>query len=81
MFEKAGMDMDDAENIVNVEDHVGPHPPEYHRFVLRYLEGRTEGLTEEEYSNAFQAGLKELAEQIRTPGSKLNELLTTRWKP
>lgn len=75
------MKLEDPENVVKVEGHVGPHPPEYHRFILRYLEGRTEGLVGEEYANALRSGLRELAEQIRTPGTKLNELLTTRWKP
>jgi RHS repeat-associated protein len=81
MFEKANMELEDAENVVQVKNHVGPHSPEYHRYVFRFLEGRTEGLSGAEYSSALRSGLKELAEQIRTPGTPLNDMITKRWKP
>lgn len=56
IFERAGMDMDEAANVVRVQGHYGPHPPEYHQYVYSYLGGRTAGLTGEEYVAAFRGG-------------------------
>lgn len=75
MFDKADMKLSDSENIVRLKGHAGPHPPAYHRYVFRYLEGRTEGLVGAEYSQALRSGLRELAREIATPGSPLNRML------
>ena len=76
MFDKADMKLSDAENVVRLKGHSGPHPPQYHRYVFRYLEGRTEGLSGQEYANALRAGLRELGREITTPGTPLNKMLT-----
>lgn len=41
IFKKAGMDLDDHENIVPVAKHKGPHPQEYHEAVFRELDQAT----------------------------------------
>ena len=76
MFDKAGMKLNDSENIVKVLDHAGPHPEAYHDYVYSFLRGRTADLTGQEYATALRQGLRELGTELRTPGSPLNKLVT-----
>lgn len=76
MFDKAGMNMKSAENIVRVEGHFGPHPEAYHKFVYNFLDAATKDLEGAEYNIMFRRALGELAKEIETPGSPLNKLIT-----
>jgi hypothetical protein len=77
IFRKAGMELDDAENIVDVPGHKGPHPREYHEVVLRRLREATATCrTVEACRKALISALKDLAEEVATKGTKLNTLVT-----
>ncbi len=79
LFKKAGMELKDPENIVEVPGHRGPHPAEYHRRVMRHLLDATEQCrTVVQCREALTGALRELAEEANTPGTELNRLLTTR---
>ena len=79
LFAKAGMRLTDAENIVPIRGHRGPHPQRYHQIVYRRLQDALgdcgsiaecrENLTRE---------LRALAEEIATRGTELNRLVTLR---
>jgi hypothetical protein len=76
MAEKAGMTLEDVANKVRLPGHKGPHPEAYHQAVYDRLQNITKGLRGEEYSKAFRFELDKIAEEILTPGSRLNILLT-----
>jgi A nuclease family of the HNH/ENDO VII superfamily with conserved AHH len=77
IFDKAGMSLNDPANIVRVKGHKGPHPPEYHRRILRRLARATEECrTMKQCREALTAELKRLAREISTPGTELNKLVT-----
>jgi hypothetical protein len=77
LFARAGMRLRDPENIVAIKGHKGPHPQRYHDIIFarlrramgdcgRIAECRAE-LTRE---------LRSLADEIATPGTELNRLVT-----
>ncbi len=77
LFEKAGMTLDDVENIVPIRGHKGPHPEQYHRIVFRRLDDATlgcRGITE--CQAVLKSALERLAREIKTPGTELNLLVT-----
>ncbi|NOJ99086.1 AHH domain-containing protein, partial [Corallococcus coralloides] len=77
LFDRAGMSLDDPANKVSIAGHRGPHPEEYHREVLRRLlraTGRCRSMNQ--CREALVTGLKSLALEIRTEGSKLNKWVT-----
>ncbi|NOK12057.1 AHH domain-containing protein [Corallococcus exercitus] len=79
IFKKAGMELKDPENIVEVPGHRGPHPKAYHELVLQRLNAfmgdcRTVVQCREALTNALRA----LAEEASTPGTRINQLLTSR---
>jgi hypothetical protein len=76
MFKKAGMTLEDAENMVKVPGHHGPHPEAYHQAVLDRLQDATDGLSGDAYTTAFRAELARLRAEAATQGTKLNNLLT-----
>lgn len=70
--------MNNKANIVPVEGHRGPHRHPYHEFVYDAL---TEAVNEagpsrHEKREALIAKLGELGELIKTPGTKLNSMIT-----
>jgi hypothetical protein len=77
LFARAGVRLKDPENIVDVQGHGGPHPQRYHEIVYERLQDALgdcstiaacrENLTRE---------LRALAEEIATPGTELNQLVT-----
>jgi hypothetical protein len=75
MFDKAGMSMNDADNIVNVIDHAGPHPEAYHQEVYNRLQNATAGLSGGDYASAFRGALQSIGREVATPGSPLNLLV------
>jgi HNH/ENDO VII superfamily nuclease len=76
-FKKAGMTLQDPENLVRVEAHQGPHPEEYHQQVREALQRETGGIKPftDQYREALKRALAKLANQIQAPGSRLNQLV------
>ncbi|HZI11865.1 MAG TPA: AHH domain-containing protein [Myxococcus sp.] len=81
LFKRAGMTLDDVENIVPILGHKGPHPERYHQIVYKRLIEATRhcgGVAE--CRPALERALKRLAREIETSGTELN-LLVTRKAP
>jgi hypothetical protein len=77
IFRRAGMELDDPENIVDVPGHKGPHPREYHELVFRRLNEVTEGCRKmDACRKALTEELKKLAREATTRGPDINRLLT-----
>jgi hypothetical protein len=77
IFKKAGMELRDPENVVDVPGHEGPHPQRYHERVYARLEEATKSCrTVAECREALVNELRRLAKEASTPGSSLNKLLT-----
>jgi hypothetical protein len=77
LFDMAGMSLDDPANIVRVRGHQGPHPKEYHKRIFERLSGATRGCrTMHQCREALTAELHKLGQEIATPGTKLNRLVT-----
>jgi hypothetical protein len=77
IFDRAGMSLNDPANKVRVRGHLGPHPQEYHQEVYRRLDEATTGCrTIQRCGQALEAELRALAEEISTPGTWLNRLVT-----
>lgn len=80
LFERAGMTLDDPDNIVEIEGHQGPHPEEYHAEVFRRLnEAMLKCRTVGECQIALRTALKQMARELQTPGSYLNRLVTKKY--
>ncbi|WP_368668586.1 AHH domain-containing protein [Myxococcus sp. AB025B] len=79
LFARAGMKLEDPENIIEVVGHKGPHPQPYHEFVLARL---TQGLGSctkvAECRKALTQELRALAREAATRGTEINRLLTRR---
>jgi hypothetical protein len=77
IFARAGMRLKDPENVVPIRGHRGPHPEEYHRIVYKELFRATkECRSIVECRTALVRALDDLAKEISTPGSELNQLVT-----
>ncbi|MFL5347062.1 MAG: AHH domain-containing protein [Hyalangium sp.] len=77
IFAKAGMSIEDPANKMPLPGHYGPHPEEYHQIVMDTLADATRTCRSVAVCRAkLQEALQELAEQIATPGTKLNQLVT-----
>jgi len=81
LYARAGMRLEDPENIVPIEGHRGPHPEQYHRAVYKRLsEAMGDCRSIEVCRVKLTRVLERLAAEIATPGSALNQLVT-RSKP
>jgi len=77
IFDRAGMSLNEPANKVRVRGHIGPHPQEYHEEVYRRLDEATTGCrTLQRCRQALEAELRALAEEISTPDTWLNRLVT-----
>nr|WP_323379160.1 AHH domain-containing protein [Pyxidicoccus xibeiensis] len=77
IFDKAGMSLDDPANIVRVKGHKGPHPLEYHERIFERLTNATRGCrTMQQCREALTTELRKLGQEIATPGTKFNRLVT-----
>lgn len=77
IFDRAGMSLNDRANIVRIRGHKGPHPQEYHEEIYRRLDDATTRCrTIQTCRQALEAELRALAEEISTPGTRLNRLVT-----
>jgi len=77
LFARAGMRLQDPENIVPIQGHKGPHPQLYHRMVYRHLNralGNCRSIAE--CRTLLLPTLDDLAREIATPGTELNRLIT-----
>jgi len=75
IFQKAGMNLDDALNKIAVPGHKGPHPEAYHQAVFRRLESATSGLNGGAYRHALRTEMQAIRGELQTPGSLLNQLV------
>jgi len=76
LFAKAGMSLEDPANKVTLLGHFGPHPEEYHAEIfsrLRIAVG--DCTTQQECRDVLVETLKRIADEVCTPGSKLNRLI------
>jgi len=77
LFAKAGMDLNAAENVVYLKNHRGPHPEEYHDAVYALLDAAMENCrTVAQCRAKLVEALRQLADQVCTPGSRLHQLAT-----
>ncbi|HZH14979.1 MAG TPA: AHH domain-containing protein [Archangium sp.] len=77
IFRRAGMELKDPENIVDVPGHKGPHPRKYHEEVFERLNDATATCrTVVACREALTTELKQLAKEVATKGTKLNKLVT-----
>ncbi|WP_164011272.1 AHH domain-containing protein [Pyxidicoccus trucidator] len=77
IFRRAGMELRDPENIVDVPGHKGPHPQEYHEAVFQRLNEATEGCRKvDACRKALTNELRKLAKEATTRGTDINRLLT-----
>lgn len=78
IFDKAKLSLSDAANTVIVRGHVGPYPDAYHDAVFKRLTDAVDGLSGDEYGGALRKALQGLADEISTPGTAQNKLVTRR---
>jgi hypothetical protein len=77
LFEEAGMSLEDAANTVYLRGHYGPHPEAYHQTVFTRLRLATAGCSDmATCRRLLTSELRRIAEEICTPGSMLNGLIT-----
>jgi len=77
LFAKAGMRLKDRENVVPIQGHKGPHPQRYHEIIYRRLQVALEDCRAiTECRESLTRELRALAEEIATPGTELNQLVT-----
>jgi hypothetical protein len=79
IFKKAGMELKDPENVVDVPGHRGPHPQKYHEMVFRRLDSATARCgSVDECRKLLTKALQQLAKEAVTKGTDINRLLTER---
>ncbi|CAH0444654.1 hemagglutinin repeat-containing protein [Ralstonia pseudosolanacearum] len=78
LFDGADMSLQDQANKVLVDGHVGPHPQEYHDTVYRRLNEAVADLPPKtpQYQQALRDELARISNEIKTPGTQLNKLVT-----
>lgn len=76
MFDKAGISMQSELNKLWVTGHQGPHPEAYHLEVFNRLDQATEGKSGDAYTRAFSNELRAISQEVKTPGTRLNNLVT-----
>jgi hypothetical protein len=77
LFARAGMRLQDPENIVPIQGHKGPHPLRYHDIVHERLQLALGDCHSIAACRArLLPALDDLARQIATPGTDLNRLVT-----
>jgi hypothetical protein len=70
------MSLDDPANRIYLAGHHGPHPEEYHRAVYRKLDAALEGCpTVTQCRQRLVDALKQIADEVCTPGSRLHRLV------
>jgi hypothetical protein len=78
LFAKAGMDLNDAANLVYLKAHKGPHPEAYHQEIYRALLNAVARCRSRlECRSHLVTALQSLARDVCTPGTRLHQLATT----
>jgi hypothetical protein len=75
VFHKAGMSLEDEENVVRLVIHKGPHPEAYHQTVWDRLTAATRGLEGDAYRDALKGASEKMAKELKDPCSHLSKLL------
>jgi hypothetical protein len=69
LFSRAGMSLQDSENLMPLEGHAGRHAPEYHQWVLSRLQNATSGLSGPDFKTALVQELRAIRDAlVRNPG-------------
>lgn len=77
LFAKAGMTLEDAANKIYLLDHAGPHSEGYHREIFRRLDRVIRTCSTKSACRVeLMRELNRIADEVCTPGSKLNHLAT-----
>jgi hypothetical protein len=77
IFARAGMTLDDPANKMPLPGHYGPHPERYHKIVYKILnDATTTCRSVVECGENLREALRQLAKEIATPGTELNQLVT-----
>jgi hypothetical protein len=77
IFAKAGMDLDDAANLVYLAGHKGPHPEAYHLEIFERLEAAVAGCrSTPDCKSRLVDALRRIARDVCTQGSRLHRLVT-----
>ncbi|NVJ21871.1 AHH domain-containing protein [Myxococcus sp. AM011] len=77
VFDRAGMSLDDAANLVRVPGHKGPHPRQYHEEVYERLDEATSTCKSiERCREALTRILGMLAREVAKTGTRLNRWVT-----
>ncbi|MFL5350247.1 MAG: AHH domain-containing protein [Hyalangium sp.] len=77
IFARAGMSLEDPANKMPLKGHYGPHPARYHQLVYDELDRATQICRSiVECRAALTEALRTLAQDIATPGTELNQLVT-----
>ncbi|WP_434348985.1 AHH domain-containing protein [Myxococcus virescens] len=76
LFARAGMELKDPENIVEIAGHKGPHPKQYHDTIfLRLQDALGECRTVVACRKALTMELRSLSAEAQTPGTTLHRLV------
>ncbi|MFY0524530.1 AHH domain-containing protein [Archangium gephyra] len=82
LFEQVGMSLNDSANLIHIQGHEGPHSEQYHQTVYDRLFGALSQCTSlDECRRAFTDELKSIADELCTPGSRLNKMLIKKVRP
>lgn len=76
IFDRAGMSLNDPDNLVVVTGHRGPHPEKYHRAVFDRLVRVAGTLDGSELETALRNELRTIARELRDTSSEMYRLLT-----
>jgi hypothetical protein len=77
LFARAGMTLEDPENLVYLQGHKGPHPEEYHAEIFERLQSALGPCrTHEQCRGNLSRALRRAATDVCTPGSQLHRLAT-----
>jgi len=77
LFDAAGMSLEASENLVYLKGHKGPHPAAYHEGVYEKLSLALRGCGPVlDCKRKLVDALRQLTDEVCTPGSRLHQLLT-----
>ncbi|NTX14449.1 AHH domain-containing protein [Myxococcus sp. CA056] len=77
LFKRAGMELKDTENIVEIVGHKGPHPERYHVIIRDRLRDALGGCRKvADCRKALTLELQKLAKEVQTKGTELHRLVT-----
>jgi hypothetical protein len=82
LFSQVGMSLNDSANLIHIQGHQGPHSEEYHQTVYdRLFAALRRCKSLDECRRAFTNELKNIADELCTPGTDLNKMLIKKARP